>query len=74
MDGVEVFIALEGLVDVEAERPRIAKVIADLEAGTYRDLVEAAESCQVCIVHPGVPGNPQEPGLPELIERAEPFS
>jgi ferredoxin len=47
--------------------------LADLDAGTYRDLVEAAESCQVCIIHPGKPRNPREPGLPELIERAKPF-
>jgi ferredoxin len=47
--------------------------IADLDAGTYRDLVEAAEACQVAIIHPGKPSNPQEPGLPELIERAKAF-
>jgi hypothetical protein len=47
--------------------------LADLDAGTYRDLVEAAESCQVCIIHPGKPRNSREPGLPELIERAKPF-
>jgi hypothetical protein len=47
--------------------------IADLEAGTYRDLVEAAEACQVSIIHPGKPRNPGEPGLPELLERAAPF-
>lgn len=47
--------------------------IADLGAGTYRDLVEAAESCQVSIIHPGKPRNPDEPGLDELIERAESF-
>jgi ferredoxin len=47
--------------------------IADLDAGTYRDLVEAAESCQVSIIHPGKPRNPQEPGLAELLERAQPF-
>lgn len=47
--------------------------IADPDAGTYRDLVEAAESCQVCIIHPGKPRNPDEPGLNELIKRAEPF-
>jgi valyl-tRNA synthetase len=35
-DGVEAYIALEGLVDVEAERPRIAKAIADLEASIGR--------------------------------------
>jgi ferredoxin len=47
--------------------------IADLDAGTYRDLVEAAESCQVSIIHPGMPRDPQEPGLAELIDRARPF-
>jgi ferredoxin len=43
------------------------------DAGTYRQLVEAAESCQVSIIHPGKPRNPNEPGLDELIKRAEPF-
>jgi hypothetical protein len=47
--------------------------IADPGAGTYRELVEAAESCQVSIIHPGKPRNPQEPGLEELLERAAPF-
>jgi len=47
--------------------------IANREAGTYAQLVEAAESCQVSIIHPGKPWNPSEPGLAELIKRAEPF-
>lgn len=47
--------------------------IADLKAGTYRQLVEAAESCQVSIIHPGKPWDPNEPGLEELVERARPF-
>lgn len=47
--------------------------IADVTAGTYRELVEAAESCQVSIIHPGKPRNPDEPGLEELLERAKPF-
>jgi len=47
--------------------------IADPDAGSYRELVEAAETCQVSIIHPGKPRNPREPGLPELIGRAEPF-
>jgi hypothetical protein len=42
-------------------------------AGTYRELVEAAESCQVSVIHPGLPLNPDEPGLDELLERAGPF-
>ncbi len=47
--------------------------IKDLTAGTYRQLVEAAEACQVAIIHPGKPRNPNEPGLAELLERAKPF-
>ena len=47
--------------------------IADIKAGTYAQLVEAAESCQVSIIHPGKPRNKAEPGLEELLKRAEPF-
>jgi hypothetical protein len=47
--------------------------IADINAGTFRQLVEAAEACQVSIIHPGKPRNPNEPGLDELVARAEPF-
>jgi ferredoxin len=47
--------------------------ITDVKLGTYRQLVEAAEVCQVAIIHPGKPWNPNEPGLEELIARAEPF-
>ena len=47
--------------------------IADLKAGTYKQVVEAAESCQLSIIHPGKPWDPSEPGLEELVERAKPF-
>ena len=47
--------------------------IKDLNAGTYKEMVEAAEACQVAIIHPGKPWNPSEPGLEELLERAKPF-
>ncbi|MDH4261178.1 MAG: ferredoxin, partial [Gammaproteobacteria bacterium] len=47
--------------------------IADINAGTYRELVEAAETCQVAIIHPGKPRNPDEPDIAELLKRAEPF-
>ncbi len=47
--------------------------IVDLNAGTYRQLVEAAESCQVAVIHPGKPKNPDEPGLDDLLKRAEAF-
>ena len=47
--------------------------IADIKAGTYAQMVEAAESCQVSIIHPGKPHNPKEPGLEELLKRAAAF-
>jgi ferredoxin len=47
--------------------------IADVRAGTFRQMVEAAEVCQVSIIHPGKPWNLNEPGLPELLERAATF-
>jgi hypothetical protein len=47
--------------------------IKDLSAGTYKEMVEAAEACQVAIIHPGKPWNASEPGLEELLERAKPF-
>jgi ferredoxin len=48
--------------------------IKDVSAGTYAQLVEAAESCQVSVIHPGKPRNPNEPGLEELLKRAELFA
>ena len=48
--------------------------IADPDAGTFRELVEAAESCQVSIIHTGKPRNLDEPNLAELTARAEPFT
>ena len=47
--------------------------IANIDAGTYAQLVEAAESCQVSVIHPGKPRNPAEPGLEDLLKRAAPF-
>ena len=47
--------------------------IKDINAGTYRELVESAEKCPVRIIHPGKPVSPDEPGLEELLKRAEPF-
>jgi pyruvate-ferredoxin/flavodoxin oxidoreductase len=48
--------------------------IADPRAGTFRQLVEAAEKCAPAIIHPGDPLNPDEKGLDQLIKRAEPFN
>jgi hypothetical protein len=48
--------------------------VADPDAGTFRQLVEAAEGCQVSIIHPGKPRNPKEPGLEDLLVRAAVFN
>jgi ferredoxin len=48
--------------------------IKDVNAGTYADLVAAAEICPAKCIHPGKPLNPNEPGLDELIARAAPFN
>lgn len=48
--------------------------IADLSAGTYAQMVEAAEICPSKCIHPGRPWNPDEPNLDDLIERAAPFN
>jgi ferredoxin len=47
--------------------------IKDAKAGTYKDLVAAAEKCPVKIIHPGKPRNASEPGLDELQKRAAKF-
>jgi hypothetical protein len=47
--------------------------IKDPDAGTFRELVEAAEACQVAVIHPGKPRNSDESGLEALIERAKEF-
>ncbi len=47
--------------------------IEDLNAGTYRQMVEAAEACKLALIHPGKPWNPDEPDLDELMRRAAPF-
>lgn len=48
--------------------------IADPGAGSFAQLVEAAEKCPVKIIHPGKPLNPDEPGLEDLIKRASKFN
>jgi pyruvate-ferredoxin/flavodoxin oxidoreductase len=48
--------------------------IKDPRAGTFRELVLAAERCPVRIIHPGTPLNPKEKDLEKWIKRAEPFN
>ncbi|MCA8973522.1 MAG: ferredoxin [Planctomycetes bacterium] len=48
--------------------------IGDPKAGTYAQLVQAAEKCPSRCIHPGKPQNPDEPDLEELIARAALFN
>ncbi|WP_200875048.1 2-oxoacid:acceptor oxidoreductase family protein [Methylomarinum vadi] len=48
-------------------------IVVDPTAGTYEDIVRAAEKCTAVIIHPGTPWNPDEPNLDKLIKRAEKF-
>ncbi|MHC4217491.1 MAG: ferredoxin [Planctomycetota bacterium] len=49
-------------------------IIGDPTAGTFEQLVKAAEKCPARCIHPGKPLNPDEPNLEQLIERARPFN
>lgn len=49
-------------------------LLGDPRKGTYAQLVEAAELCPAKCIHPGMPLNPDEPGLDALIQRAAPFN
>ena len=48
--------------------------IKDPAAGTFQQLVLAAERCPVGIIHPGTPLNPGEKDLPKWVARAERFN
>jgi pyruvate-ferredoxin/flavodoxin oxidoreductase len=48
--------------------------IADAGAGTFKQLVMAAEVCPVGIIHPGTPLDPNEADLDKLLKRAERFN
>ncbi len=41
------------------------------KAGTYAKIVALAEKCPARCIHPGLPQNPNEPGVEELVKRAE---
>jgi len=49
-------------------------VIEDASAGTFKQLVMAAEVCPAQIIHPGTPLDADEPDLEKLIQRAERFN
>jgi ferredoxin len=48
--------------------------IKDAGAGTFQQLVVAAERCPVGIIHPGTPRNAKEKDLAKWLKRAEPFN
>lgn len=48
--------------------------IKDARAGSFAQLVQAAERCPAGIIHPGTPLNPKEKDLEKWIERAKPFN
>ena len=48
--------------------------VKDPKAGTFQQLVLAAERCPVKIIHPGTPLNPKEKDLAKWVTRAKPFN
>ena len=48
--------------------------IKDPRAGTFAQLVTAAEKCPVGAIHPGTPLNAKEKDLDKWLKRALPFS
>jgi pyruvate-ferredoxin/flavodoxin oxidoreductase len=48
--------------------------IKDPRAGTFRELVMAAEKCPVSIIHPASPLNPKEKDLDKWVKRAARFN
>ena len=47
--------------------------IYDVTKASFRQLVEVAEKCPAKCIHTGEPADPNEPGLVDLVKRAEPF-
>ncbi len=48
--------------------------VGDPGAGSFAQLVLAAEKCPARCIHPGKPLDPSEAGLEELVARAQPFN
>jgi pyruvate-ferredoxin/flavodoxin oxidoreductase len=47
--------------------------VKDATAGTFAQLVTAAEKCPVGAIHPGTPLNPKEKDLEKWLKRAQAF-
>lgn len=48
--------------------------VKDAAAGTYQQLVTAAERCPVSIIHPGTPLNPREKDVEKWVKRGAKFN
>jgi ferredoxin len=48
--------------------------IGDPQAGTFAEMVKAAELCPARCIHPGKPRSDDSTATPELIDRAAPFN
>ena len=49
-------------------------IVLNPKAGTYLDIVKAAEKCTAAVIHPGTPWNLSEPNLDKLKQRAAKFN
>jgi ferredoxin len=49
-------------------------IVHNPKGATYAKIVKAAEKCPAQCIHPGLPHNPDEPGLDKLLKRAEKFN
>ena len=59
--------------DIFAYNDQKQIIIADPQAGSYKDIVKAAEKCSAECIHPGTPFNANEAGLDKLIKCAEKY-
>jgi len=48
--------------------------LGDYKAGTFKDMVKAAERCAAKCIRPGEPWDPNEKGVDKLIKRAAKFN
>jgi pyruvate-ferredoxin/flavodoxin oxidoreductase len=48
--------------------------VKDPKAGSFKDIVRAAEKCTAQVIHPGTPANANEKDVDKLVKRAEKFN
>ncbi len=59
--------------DIFAYNDQKQIIISNPQAGSYKDIIKAAEKCPAECIHPGTPFNSNESGLDKLIKRAEKY-